>query len=77
MTSVNLCKPIYDIKSYSTLICPFESGKCEKERTKIQNFQYLKNKNRFLDEKRAFLYRVTSLGGKAGKMSFFILGLKR
>ena len=55
MTSVNLCKPIYDIKSYSTFICPFECGKCEKERTKIQNF---KNKNRFLDEKRAFLYRL-------------------
>ena len=31
ITSANLCKPIHDIISYSTFICPFESEKCERK----------------------------------------------
>ena len=50
MTSANLCKPIYDIINYSTSICPFESGKCRKERKKLQTFEYLENEKSFLDE---------------------------
>ena len=48
-TSANLCKPIYGI-NYSTSICPFESGKCEKERKKIQKCEYLEIEKSFLDE---------------------------
>ena len=32
-----------DIINYSTSICPFESGKCEKEGQKLQKFEYLEN----------------------------------
>ena len=35
---------------YSTSICPFESGKCEKEGKKLQKFEYLENKKNFFDE---------------------------
>ena len=35
ITSANLCKPIHGIINYSTSICPFESGKCGKEREKF------------------------------------------
>ena len=45
----NLCKSIHDI-NYSTSTCPFESGKCVKERKKLQGFEYLKNEKSFLDE---------------------------
>ena len=31
-------------------ICPFESGKCGKEKKKTQKFEYLENKKSFLDE---------------------------
>ena len=48
ITPANLCKPIHD--SYSTFICPFESGKCGKEGKKLQEFEHLKNKKGFLDE---------------------------
>ena len=40
---------IRDIKNYSTSICPFEFGKCEKEGKKSQKFEYLEN-----DKIRAF-----------------------
>ena len=50
MTSANLCKPNYDIKNYSTSICPFESWKCRKEGKKLQKFEYLENDKSFLDE---------------------------
>ena len=33
----------HDIINYSTSICPFESGKCEKEGKKLQKFEYLEN----------------------------------
>ena len=32
IASGNLCKSIHDIINYSTSICPFESGKCGKEK---------------------------------------------
>ena len=48
--SANLCKTIYDIINYSTSICPFESGKCEKEGKKSQKFEYLENVKGFFDE---------------------------
>ena len=50
LTSANLCKPIYDIRNYSTMICPFESEKCGKEGKKLQKFEYLENEKNFLDE---------------------------
>ena len=46
----NLCKPIHDIINYSTSIYPFESGKCGTDEKKLQKFEYLENKMRFLDE---------------------------
>ena len=49
-TSPNLCKPVHDIINYSTSICPFESGKCEKEGKKLQKFEYLENEESFLEE---------------------------
>ena len=39
---------------YSTSICPFESGKCGKERKKLQKFEYLENEISFLDEITSF-----------------------
>ena len=36
--------------SYSTSICPFESGKCEKEGEKSQKVEYFENEKSFLDE---------------------------
>ena len=39
ITSANLCKPVYDIRNYSTSICPVESGKCGKEGKKLQKFE--------------------------------------
>ena len=48
--SPNLCKSIQDIINYSTFICPFESGKCEKEGKKFQKIEYLQNEKSFLDE---------------------------
>ena len=50
MTPANLCKSIHDIINYSTSICPFESGKCQKEGKKSQKFEYLMNEKSFLDE---------------------------
>ena len=41
---------MHDIIDYSTSICPFESGKSEKEEEKIQKFQYLEKGKSFLDE---------------------------
>ena len=41
---------IRDIINYSISICPFESEKCGKEGKKSQNFEYLENEKRFLDE---------------------------
>ena len=43
-----------DSLNYSTLICPFESGKCGKEEEKIQKFEYLENEKSFLDEIKIF-----------------------
>ena len=31
-------------------MCPFESGKCEKEEEKLQKFEYLVNEKSFLGE---------------------------
>ena len=50
IASTNLGKSIYDIIHYSTSICPFESGKCEKEQKKLQKFEDLKNEKSFLEE---------------------------
>ena len=43
MTSANLCKPIHDIKNYSTFTCPFEFGNYGKEGKKLQKIEYFKN----------------------------------
>ena len=48
--SINVCKPICEIINYSTSICPFESGKCGKERKKLQKIEYLENEKSFLGE---------------------------
>ena len=50
ITSANLCKPIHDIKNYSTSAFPFESGKCGKEGEKLQKIEYIENKKSFFDE---------------------------
>ena len=52
----NLCKPIHDIINYSTSTCPFESGKCGKERKKLQKFEYLEKGKSFLDEIKSIFY---------------------
>ena len=46
----NLWKPIYDIMNYSTSISIFESEKYGQVTGKSQNFEYLENKKRFLEE---------------------------
>ena len=46
----NLRKSTHDITNYFTSTCPFESGKCGKERKKLQKFEYLKKEKSFLDE---------------------------
>ena len=52
ITSEYLCEPIHDIINYSILICPFSSGKREKERKKItKEIEYLQNKKCCLDKK--------------------------
>ena len=40
----------YGVINYSTSTCHFESGKCGKERKKLQKFEYLENEKGFLDE---------------------------
>ena len=50
ITSANLCKPVHEIITYSTFICPFESGKFVKEGKKLQKSEYLKSGKSFLDE---------------------------
>ena len=55
--------------NYSSSICPFESGKHGKEGKKLQNFEYLKNKESFLDEiKNIFQSFQRALGEKNKKM---------
>ena len=46
----SLFKPIHDIINYSTSICPFESGKCEKEGKKQQKLEYLGNEKSFFNK---------------------------
>ena len=53
ITSANLYQPIQDIINYFTCICPFGSGKFEKERNykkELQKFEYLKNEKSFFGE---------------------------
>ena len=52
LTPANLCKPVHDIITYSTSICPFESGKCGKDGEKSQKFEYLEKEKSFLDKKK-------------------------
>ena len=40
---------MHGIMNYSTLICPFESGKSGKEEEKNQKFEYLGNEKNFLN----------------------------
>ena len=66
MTSANLCQSIHDIINYSTSICPFESGKCEKEEKKLQKIDYLQNEKSFLGDIKTFftVFKELSIGGK-------------
>ena len=41
---------------YSTFICLFESGKCEKEGKKLQKFEYLQNGKSFFNEIKNIFY---------------------
>ena len=50
MTPANLCKPIHDIKNYSTSTCPLEYAKCGNEGGMFQKFEYRENEKSFLDE---------------------------
>ena len=55
ITSANLCKPIYDIISYSTSIRCFESGKCGKEGKKLQKWDISREwKELFRSNKKTF-----------------------
>ena len=49
---MNLCN--FTAANYSTSTCPLESGKCGKERKKLQKFEYLENEKSFLDEIKTF-----------------------
>ena len=51
---------MHDI-NYSTSICPFESGKSGKEEGKIQKFEYLENRNSFLDEIKSVFHSFEGL----------------
>ena len=46
---------MHDI-NYSTSIGPFESGKCGKEKEKIQKYEYLENEKNFLHEINIFQF---------------------
>ena len=52
MTSTNLCKPIHDIINYSTFICSFVSGKCEKGKN-YKNLNTLRTKRDFQMKQKA------------------------
>ena len=54
ITPAKLCDPIHVIINYSSFICPFESGKCEKEGEELQKFEYLENKGSFSKTKSLF-----------------------
>ena len=60
ITSANFWKPIHDIINYSTSISPFQSGKCGKERKKIEKFEYLENKKSFSDEIKSTFHSFSS-----------------
>ena len=55
IASAKLCKPIHDI-NHSTFICLFESGRCGKERKKLQKFEYLENVKSFLVEVKSIFH---------------------
>ena len=46
---------------FSTSIGPFPSGKSEKEKKKLQKFEYLKNIKSFLDEIKTFFIAFEGL----------------
>ena len=56
LTSERLWKPIHDIITYFTSVCPFESGKCGKGIKKLQKFEHLKNEKSFFNEIKIFFY---------------------
>ena len=66
ITSANLCKPIHDITKYSTSICPFESGKCGKERktTKISITWERKGLSRWNKKTCFIVFKGLSFGEK-------------
>ena len=76
ITSATLCKPIHDIISYSTFICPFESGKCGTEAKKLQKFKYLKNEKSFLDEINSIFYSFGEKKKKIVSKSIFAIRKK-
>ena len=55
---------IHDIINYSTSICSFECGKCEKEQEKLQKFEYLENEKSFLDEIKNIFQKFIRLKNK-------------
>ena len=57
----HLCKSTHDITNYFTSTCPSESGKCGKERKKLQKFEYLKKEKSFLDEIKNIFYSFKGL----------------
>ena len=56
LTSERLWKPIHDIITYFTSVCPFESGKCGKGIKKLQKFEHLKNEKSFFIFIKTFFY---------------------
>ena len=52
MASANLCKSVHDITNYSTSICAFKFGKCEKEG---------KNYKKYLEKEKSFYDKIKNI----------------
>ena len=69
----DLCKPIHDIINYSTFICSFESGKCEKKGKNTIKIEYLKNIRNFLEKIKSIfiVFEWISFGKETQKTAGF------
>ena len=56
--------PVHDLMNNSTFICTFESGKHGKVGKKLEKFEYLENKKRFLDEIKSTVFEGLSFDEK-------------
>ena len=56
--------PVHDLMNNSTFTCTFESGKHGKEGKKLEKFEFLENKKRFLDEIKSTVFEGLSFDEK-------------